>query len=179
MRGGDCSAGRCASRPGSIVDEQVVGTDDRPGVRRHTQVIWGPRRTDPRYVPRDHRVKPVRSRPTMGYDHHFNPAPSHPAPGNPGATRRNRETTCGHRLNRPAGVVSVPGSTSVAMATCLPGRKPCFRRSAMVFGAVEDPSSTLHTLWMTVWTAARHRVAPVSAPARISLSAGFDKRETL
>jgi hypothetical protein len=91
----------------------------------------------------------------------------------------NLETTCGHRLNRPAGVVSVPGSTSVATATCLPGRKPCFRRSALVFGAVEDPASTLHTLWMTVWTAARHRVAPVSAPARISFSAGFDKRETV
>jgi hypothetical protein len=52
----------------------------------------------------------------------------------PAATRRKPRDNLWTRLNPPVGVVTVPDSTSVVTATCLPGRKPCLRRSARVYG---------------------------------------------
>jgi hypothetical protein len=64
----------------------------------------------------------------------------------------NVQQSCGHRLNPPRGLVTVPGSTSVVETPRSLGTKPCFRRSAEVCWVEEAARQTLHTLWMTVWT---------------------------
>jgi hypothetical protein len=72
-------------------------TDDHSGVRIHEHVLWSPRRTDPRYVARLHRVKP-HSRGRSPRE-----PPKIPRPGSPPRTPRTArdEISAATRRERP------------------------------------------------------------------------------
>ena len=111
-RDGDCSAGRCASRPGSRVDGvRVSGKPTTARTCAHTRAPLEPSSTDPRYVDTWGRVKPgrtdrARTRPSAAKPATLAPSRRPPVGDTPGP-----EETCGHWLMRSSGVVSVAGST--------------------------------------------------------------------
>ena len=119
----------------------------RPPRRANMRAVrWSPRRNDPRYVARQHRVKPDQrgrcQRPSAGgMELRIS-----------GATRREPRNNLWTSVEPISWTCYRPGFDSVVSAARLPGRTQYFRRSAVVRRAVSTVGRGLHTLWMTVWT---------------------------